>query len=156
MDCTSESSVSIGGASAFTNCNNLQHLIIRSASVSALSNTTYLPPPIQNGNGAIYVPAELVESYKSSTNWSAFKKQIFPIESYPITNFDFSIQDSWATIQANCEAGNTDSYEIGDYKNVDMGSYGTIKFEIIAKDLDVLTDENGDASFDFRHTHRIE
>lgn len=36
--------------------------------------------PIKSGTGSIYVPASLVDAYKSAENWSYFSDRIFPIE----------------------------------------------------------------------------
>lgn len=45
---------------------------------NALSGT-----PIANGTGYVYVPANLVESYKAATNWTTYAAQIRAIEVYP-------------------------------------------------------------------------
>ncbi len=44
------------------------------AATNALSGT-----PIAEGTGYVYVPDNLVESYKSATNWSTYATQIKPI-----------------------------------------------------------------------------
>jgi hypothetical protein len=41
----------------------------------AFSNTA-----IWSDKGSIFVPASLVDAYKSATNWTYFKNRIFPIE----------------------------------------------------------------------------
>jgi hypothetical protein len=38
---------------------------------------------IANGEGYIYVPASMVDSYKSASNWSTYAAQIRAIEDYP-------------------------------------------------------------------------
>ena len=45
---------------------------------NALQNTM-----IANGTGYIYVPAELVETYKTTSNWETYADQIRAIEDYP-------------------------------------------------------------------------
>ena len=45
---------------------------------NAFSNT-----PIKSGNGYIYVPAALVDSYKADSKWSTYANQIRAIEEYP-------------------------------------------------------------------------
>ena len=77
------------GSSAFSRCASLKSVILRSETVCALANTsafqycyhilgtknsTYNP----NGDkdGYIYVPANLVDAYKSATNWSTYASQI--------------------------------------------------------------------------------
>jgi hypothetical protein len=48
------------------------------ASPNAFNNT-----PIKSGTGYIYVPATLIDSYKSATNWSTYAAQFRAIEDYP-------------------------------------------------------------------------
>lgn len=48
--------------------------------VPTLSNAnTFTDTPIANGTGFIYVPDDLVESFKTATNWSTYVNQIKPI-----------------------------------------------------------------------------
>lgn len=55
----------------------LKTLIIRTPSVCTLANVSGLgTTPIANGEGFIYVPDDLVESYKAATNWSTYAEQI--------------------------------------------------------------------------------
>ena len=83
VDLTSTSPVAIGW-NAFKDCAALESLIIRSSTVSNLSSTGALySSKIQRGLGGIYVPDDLVSSYKSATNWSAFADSIYPISEYP-------------------------------------------------------------------------
>lgn len=71
-------------SSVFNGCPALETLIIRSASVCTLRLVGALNgTPIANGTGYIYVPSELVDSYKAATNWSTFADQIRAIEDYP-------------------------------------------------------------------------
>ena len=37
----------------------------------------------RKGTGYVYVPASLIETYKTATNWSAFANQFRAIEDYP-------------------------------------------------------------------------
>lgn len=62
----------------FYNCSKLTILIINNttsactlANVNAFNNT-----PIANGTGYVYVPDDLVNTYKAATNWSTFANQI--------------------------------------------------------------------------------
>ena len=81
------------GSSAFESCYSLTKLIIRTtsqtctlSSTSAFSscyhilgttNATYNPEGLKDGY--IYVPDELVESYKTATNWVTYAGQIKPL-----------------------------------------------------------------------------
>lgn len=65
---------------SFRNCAQLEKFILRGDSVASLSNTNvFLYSGIANGTGYIYVPDELVDSYKAATNWSAYANQIKPL-----------------------------------------------------------------------------
>ena len=60
---------------------NINNIVLGSTSVCSLSiSTAFEDTPIASGTGSIYVPASLVNAYKSATNWSYFSTQIFPIE----------------------------------------------------------------------------
>lgn len=68
----------------FHSCNNLETLILRSPSVCSLKNTNAIDvTKIKNGQGYIYVPRALVDSYKGATNWAAYANQFRAIEDYP-------------------------------------------------------------------------
>ena len=77
------------GQSQFGKCAELVTLILRGNTVcsapypvnsykGALGDT-----PIANGNGYVYVPRALVDTYKDSTNWVEIANQIRAIEDYP-------------------------------------------------------------------------
>lgn len=71
------------GQHAF-NQTKMTTLIIRTNAVCTLEHTNaFLNSPIVRGTGYVYVPKELVDSYKSATNWSAYADQIRAIEDYP-------------------------------------------------------------------------
>lgn len=67
-------------------CKNLRTLIIRNTdfvpSVQTMSFGDFASQ-LEAGNGYIYVPSAMVESYKAATNWSMFADQIRAIEDYP-------------------------------------------------------------------------
>lgn len=83
-------------SNAFYNCHSLTALILRSGTMATLANknalnycyhflgtvnATYNPDGLKDGY--IYVPADLVDSYKAATNWSTHADQIRAIEDYP-------------------------------------------------------------------------
>lgn len=71
-------------ASAFNGSANFETIILGASSVVTLSNTNaFNGTKIASGTGYIYVPATLVDSYKSASNWSNFAGQIRAIEDYP-------------------------------------------------------------------------
>lgn len=91
MTCTPLDWVDIGseivqiGTNAFNSC-ALSVLIIRKTSgVPTLgSNTAFTNSGIAKGTGYIYVPAALIETYQSATNWSKFASQFRALEDYTV------------------------------------------------------------------------
>ena len=68
------------GDGAFLNCNLFSSMTIGYSGICSLNNIdTFSSTQITSSTGSIYVPASLVDSYKSATNWSYFSTQIFPI-----------------------------------------------------------------------------
>lgn len=64
----------------WTNCTALTTLILRGSTMSGLGNKNCLQgTPIASGTGYVYVPDNLVNNYKSATNWSTYASQIKPI-----------------------------------------------------------------------------
>ena len=82
--CTNLTSVDLGavtsiGLSAFSSCSSLNTLIIRNTSqVCTLDSTNAI-----SGTVYIYVPAALVDSYKTASNWKNYATNIRAIEDYP-------------------------------------------------------------------------
>lgn len=72
-------------AQTFNACSALTELILRkTGSICTLSNANAISnTPIGKGTGYVYVPAELVDTYKTATNWSTFEAQFRAIEDYP-------------------------------------------------------------------------
>ena len=69
----------IGGA-AFATCTSLSIITIGYSSVCSLGGSgAFENTKIASGTGSIYVPASLVDAYKSALNWRYFSSQIFPI-----------------------------------------------------------------------------
>ena len=64
----------------FGDCSSLSEITIGYSSVCSLNTSdAFIRTPIASGTGSIYVPASLVDAYKSAPNWSYFSSQIFPI-----------------------------------------------------------------------------
>lgn len=70
---------------AFQACSSLTTVILRNtAKVATLSTaSSFNDTPIKSGTGYIYVPAALIDSYKTATNWSTYANQFRAIEDYP-------------------------------------------------------------------------
>lgn len=70
------------GAYSLKDCTSLETLILRKTDdICTLANTTnaLTGTPIANGTGYVYVPDDLVDSYKAYTNWSVYADQIKPL-----------------------------------------------------------------------------
>ena len=69
----------IGGL-AFYACSSLSIITIGYSGICSLGDArTFETTQITSSTGSIYVPASLVDSYKSANYWSYFSTQIFPI-----------------------------------------------------------------------------
>ena len=131
--------------SAFSGDRKLESLIIRSNTVAILSDVYALSGTlIAAGEGAVYVPTALVDSYKAATNWSTYASQIYPISAYPVTDFS-TISDSWAEIFAAEDNGTyATKYQVGDKKQIVVN--GTTAYAVIAAmGVDTLADNSGTA-----------
>ena len=84
--CSSLTSASFPKASviypnAFQYCRMLSTLILNGSYMCTLSNSNaFTTTPIASGTGYIYVPASLVATYQSATNWAYFSSVIRAIE----------------------------------------------------------------------------
>lgn len=68
---------------AFYNANKLATLVLDGDGVFLMEKTDVLyGTPISQGTGYVYVPDDLVDSYKSATNWSTYANQIKPLSEY--------------------------------------------------------------------------
>lgn len=69
--------------SIFKSCTSLIAVILRAPVVATMSDKyTFQNTPIASGTGYIYVPDELVDSYKNATNWTVYADQIKPLSEY--------------------------------------------------------------------------
>lgn len=70
-------SIAAGG---FYGTRAMTKFIIRSSTVCTLADkSAFQSSAIANGTGYIYVPDELVDSYKAATNWSTYAAQFRPL-----------------------------------------------------------------------------
>ena len=118
----------------------LQSLILRSETRSILSSPNGISPSlISAGIGGIYVPSNLLSSYKSAANWSTLADNIYPLESYPVTDFG-TISDSWEQIISSIDNGTySTKYNVGDTKKININNCD-VYTQIVAFDRDVLED----------------
>ena len=67
-------------SNAFKNCTALKKVILRMTTWQpSITTNTFSGSAIAKGTGFIYVPDELVDTYKSATNWATYASQIKPI-----------------------------------------------------------------------------
>ncbi len=119
----------------------LTHLILRNTSMVTLSDVSaFTGTPIEKYLGAVYVPANLVDTYKANSNWSNY--YIASINDYPLQTSPQVLK--WGEISSASQNGTYTDYAIGTTIPLTMGSY-TAKMELIAKDTDDLADETGKA-----------
>lgn len=57
----------------------LKKLVLPKNVVAKVASDTFFDTPIAQGTGYVYVPDDLLDSYKSATNWSAIGDQIKPM-----------------------------------------------------------------------------
>lgn len=105
---------------------NFNRLIIRSPQMAVLSDlaSNILPSPFYTIKGAIFVPNNLVQTYKNNTNWEPCYSNIFSLDQLTtIDNLNFeSISDSWEQIVTNSKNGTYKTkYHIGDIKKFHIG-----------------------------------
>nr|DAS56715.1 MAG TPA: leucine-rich repeat protein [Caudoviricetes sp.] len=88
-DCTALTSISLPActsidSSAFYGCSALTIIKLTNPSkICTLSNSNaFKNTAIANKVGYIYVPDELIEQYKTATNWSVYASQIKPLSAY--------------------------------------------------------------------------
>ena len=68
----------------FSNCDALTTLIINNPKLFELKSTDCFNfSAIENGTGYVYVPDDMVDTYKTATNWSVYADQIKPISELP-------------------------------------------------------------------------
>ena len=109
----------------------------------------------------IYVPDNLVEDYRNSYWWSDNALRIYGISTMPDPEWnEEEITDTWAQLIAKVNNG-TANYNIGNYKDLDCGTEGTVRCYVIGKNVDELASGSGTATLTFatnvtlQTTHRM-
>lgn len=148
--CSKLTTVELSGTSAatisqnaFKSCKLLDALIIRSTTMSTLANTNaFSSTPIEQGMGAVYVPASMVSTYKADTVWSNYI--IASINDYPLTDFS-TISDTWSEIFTAEDNGTYSTrYALGDTKKLSINGED-VYMQIVGIDTDELSDGSGNA-----------
>ena len=90
-----------------------------------LENDVTVVKAKESVNGTLTVTLDKVatesvtEEYTCKLEFNAVERDTIGVK---LTQFQ---KDSWSTIAANVKAGNTSKYNVGDTKEVDLGSFGT-------------------------------
>lgn len=123
-------------SNAFNGDTKLAHLLLRGAAKTTLASTNaFSGTPISLGNGAIYVPSDLLATYKADNNWKNYF--ITTLDKYPMTDFS-SITESWTELDAMTQEQIAAKYAIGDTKLIDLGAEGKVYAQIAGFGLDDL------------------
>lgn len=96
-------------AGAITNCNSLEHILIRSVVPPTLDNVNGLS---NTNNCPIYVPDASLEAYKTAVNWSAYADRIHPLSEIEgsLVFYDKLVGDGTAYINTEYYAKGTDGF----------------------------------------------
>ena len=76
IDLPSVTSIDVNG---FRYCSNLTSFILSGSTVCTLGGAALNDTSIASGTGYIYVPSNLVDTYKAANNWSTYANQISAI-----------------------------------------------------------------------------
>ena len=105
--CTSITSVDLpnltsAGSNLLYGCIKLQSIYLRSTIMCTLGGSTNLPSTV-----SIYVPASLIESYKTASNWSSYASNFKTLESIQLSKISII-----GVTEINMYNGNTGTYKI--------------------------------------------
>ena len=149
------------GYGAFSPCANLTTFILNNKTLSTLSETNaFSETPIANGTGYIYVPKDVIESYKTNTKWSTYADSFRAIEDWPdvvkgkevIRHFVMDTTTSQNNTFDVNYVDNTDGYSLKlDYQyysqeeEIDSGRLAVVKIKTNDKTIieEVVVLENG-------------
>ena len=142
-DCPNLEVVDIQGTgtinnNAFNGDYRLAHLLLRGSTMTTLSSiSAFNSTPIIAKRGAVYVDAELVDTYKSNNTWRPLV--FLPLSAYPTTDLA-TISDSWSTIISKAQDGTAaQSYSVGDTKLLDVGTEGKVYAQVAKVDSTGIT-----------------
>lgn len=125
---------------------NLFNVFLRSTSVVSIPDqNVFSATPIASGIGKIYVPNDLVSSYRTAEHWSTYESQIFSIDDYTDESPGLieTITDSWDEIfSAETDGTYLTKYNLGDTKWAPIRG-GWELMQIVAFHADELADGTG-------------
>ena len=78
-------SITYFGENVFLFDSSLVSVVLRNTEcVPTAAGNIFALTPIASGTGYIYVPRDLVDSYKAATNWSTYANQFRALEDYTV------------------------------------------------------------------------
>lgn len=145
------------GSDSFRDCENLKRVILGTNNPNVVLGHSY-NSFTNTPRCIIYVNDNLVSNYKSANSiWLNVSSRIYGVsDMYKYEWSGEEITDDWPTILSKINNGEAKtSYGLGDYKLLDMGSYGEQPVEIVAFDADELSSGSGYASTTWVTKHVI-
>ena len=133
---------------AFNGCTSLKKVYIGLNSESVVQMGSNINEGYFPSRALLYVPDALVTSYRENTRYASIRHRIFGVSDEGKYEWDDSeIADSWDTILANVQNGTAATiYRLGQYKRLDLYSFGNIEFQIIGINEDDLASGSGKAA----------
>ena len=131
----------------FNGCTSLKKVYIGLNSESVVQMSSNINADYFPGHALLYVPDALVTSYRENNRYASIRHRIFGVSDEGKYEWDDSeIADSWDTILANVQNGTAATiYRLGQYKRLDLYSFGNIEFQIIGINEDDLASGSGKA-----------
>ena len=138
------------GLEAFNYCTNLQKVYIglnHNAVASLYNNNCFT----ETGNCVILVPDDLVSVYRTTSPWTNHADYIYGANDATAPFWDETeIEDDVETIASYVNAGTAASrYNLGQYKTIDLGTEGMIRFQIIGKNMRELANSTQTAQLEW-------
>lgn len=142
--------ISAIGNNAFANCTNLKRVFVglNRSSVATLSSSNALS---NTGRSIIYVPDSLVTNYRSASQWSTYADRIYGVSDLGLYEWnETEIQDSEADLLTYITNGTAaNRYHPGQYKTIDLGTEGQIRFQIVGKHMRELANSTDTADLEW-------
>ena len=136
------------GNYAFQWCTSLERLYVGYQNQVATCGTYSF---LYAGHPTIVVPDNMLSAYKLDSSWAAFSDLLYSDSDPYIPVWDESaIEDDAETIASYVNAGTACTrYKVGQYKVIDLGSEGQIRFQIVGMNMRELADSTQKAQLEW-------
>lgn len=138
------------GLYAFYNCTSMKNFyigggkttVVNLGDKNAFDNT---------GHSLIRVKDDLVANYRNTTNWASLAARIYGENDSTAPEWDETeIADDMSTFVSHVNAGTAaERYNLGNYINIDLGTEGSGKAQIVAKNVRELANSTETAQLEF-------